>query len=65
MRQSCRLNAVREICARTPLVMDATLLADLIAYTNDRNKAVAVCCCGVDVSRVTASRLCRRRDVVS
>lgn len=36
------LNAVREICARTPLVMDATLLSDLVAYANDRNKGVAV-----------------------
>jgi protein SDA1 len=36
------LNAVREICARTPLVMDATLLSDLIMYVKHRDKPVAL-----------------------
>lgn len=35
------LNAVREICARTPLVMDATLLSDLLMYVKHRDKPVA------------------------
>ena len=35
------INTVREICARTPLVMDATLLTDLLGYVKHRDKPVA------------------------
>jgi protein SDA1 len=34
------LNAIREICARAPLVMDSELLWDLVAYKKDKNKGV-------------------------
>ena len=30
------LNTVREICFRVPLAMEATLLADLIEYRNEK-----------------------------
>ena len=35
------LKAVRELCARAPLVMDADLLSDLAAYRKSRDKEVA------------------------
>lgn len=35
------LKAVRELCARAPLVMDADLLSDLAAYRKARDKEVA------------------------
>ncbi|CAG8441936.1 3288_t:CDS:10 [Rhizophagus irregularis] len=34
------LNAIREICTRQPLAMDATLLQDLTEYGKDKNKGV-------------------------
>lgn len=34
------LNTTREVCVRVPLSMDETLLADLIEYRRDRDKAV-------------------------
>ncbi|CAG8581659.1 1983_t:CDS:10 [Paraglomus brasilianum] len=34
------LNAIREICARQPLAIDATLLQDLTEYKSDRTKGV-------------------------
>ncbi|XP_014676222.1 PREDICTED: protein SDA1 homolog [Priapulus caudatus] len=34
------LNAVREVCARCPLAMDADLLQDLACYKTHRNKSV-------------------------
>ena len=34
------LNTTREVCARVPLAMDATLLSDLLEYRKDRDKAV-------------------------
>ena len=34
------LNAIREICARAPLVMDSELLWDLVGYKKDKNKGV-------------------------
>jgi hypothetical protein len=38
----CRLNAVREICARCPLAMTEDLLGDLVQYKNYRNKGMYV-----------------------
>jgi len=35
-----RLNSIREICARAPLVMNADLLQDLTSYNNSRDKGV-------------------------
>ena len=35
------LNAVREICARCPLVMDEDLLQDLTQYKKSRDKPVS------------------------
>ena len=35
------LKAVRELCARAPLVMDSDLLSDLAAYRKSRDKEVA------------------------
>ena len=35
-----RLNSIREICARAPLVMNADLLQDLTSYKNSRDKGV-------------------------
>jgi protein SDA1 len=34
------LNTAREVCVRVPLAMDETLLADLIEYRRDRDRAV-------------------------
>ena len=34
------INTTREVCARVPLAMDATLLSDLLEYRKDRDKAV-------------------------
>jgi protein SDA1 len=34
------LNSIREICARAPLVMEADLLWDLVAYKKDKHKGV-------------------------
>ena len=34
------LNTCREVCARVPLAMDATLLSDLLEYRKDKDKAV-------------------------
>ncbi|GES75836.1 protein SDA1 homolog [Rhizophagus clarus] len=34
------LNAIREICTRQPLAIDATLLQDLTEYSKDKNKGV-------------------------
>ncbi|CAG8809421.1 14985_t:CDS:2, partial [Dentiscutata erythropus] len=34
------LNAIREICVRQPLAIDATLLQDLTEYRSDRDKSV-------------------------
>ena len=35
-----RLNTVREVCVRCPLVMDEDLLRDLTGYKNYKNKGV-------------------------
>jgi protein SDA1 len=35
-----RLNSIREICTRAPLVMNADLLQDLTSYKNSRDKGV-------------------------
>ena len=35
-----RVSLTPQVCARVPLAMDATLLADLIEYRKDRDKAV-------------------------
>ncbi|KNE57377.1 hypothetical protein AMAG_03099 [Allomyces macrogynus ATCC 38327] len=37
---SAGLNAIREICTRAPLAMDADLLSDLVQYKNHRDKSV-------------------------
>ncbi len=36
----CRLNAVREVCVRCPLVMSEDLLRDLAEYRSYRDKSV-------------------------
>src|SRR4051812_16470833 len=37
---SIRINGIREICARAPLSMDATLLQDLTEYKNSHSKGI-------------------------
>jgi protein SDA1 len=39
-QSNSRLNSIREICARAPLVMNADLLQDLTAYKDSRDKGV-------------------------
>ena len=41
------LKTVRELCLRTPLVMDDTLLQDLVLYRKDRNKEVSTAARGL------------------
>ena len=51
----CRLNAVREVCVRCPLVMSQDLLSDLAGYKNISGQR---CCDGCNVTD-TALPLCQ------
>jgi hypothetical protein len=37
-----RINTIREICVRAPLVMNETLLADLVQYRFKKDKSVVM-----------------------
>jgi protein SDA1 len=57
------LNAVRELCARAPAIMDADLLSDLALYRKARDKEVAAAARGiVGLFREVAPALLAKKD---
>lgn len=60
-----RLNAVREICVRCPLVMTAELLQDLASYKSYRNKSVMMAARSlIHLYRDANPELLKRKDRV-
>lgn len=61
-----RLNAVREMCSRCPLVMSEDLLRDLAQYKNYRDRSVMMAARSlIQLYRHTMPTLLHRRDRVS
>lgn len=57
------LNAIREICARNPLCMDATLLQDLTEYKGSKDKGVMMASRSlITLYRTTAPEMLNRKD---
>jgi len=57
------LNAVRELCARCPLVMTEDLLRDLVEYKTYKNKAVMMASRSlIQLFRTTCPELLHKRD---
>ena len=57
------LNTIREICARQPSVMDATLLQDLTEYQRSKDRGIAQSARGlISLFRVVAPDLLHRKD---
>ncbi len=57
------INAIREICARAPLVMTADLLHDLSEYSRHKNKGITVAARSlIDIFRQLNPALLRRKD---
>merc|ERR1712013_87029 len=57
------LNAVRELCARCPLVMTEDLLRDLVEYKTYKDKAVMMASKSlIQLFRTTCPELLRKRD---
>ena len=57
------LNAIREICARAPLAMDATLLQDLTEYKGSKDKGVVMAARSLlALYREVAPEMLRRKD---
>lgn len=57
------LNAIREICARAPLAMDATLLQDLTEYKDSKDKGVVMAARSLlALYREVAPEMLRRKD---
>merc|ERR1712130_609194 len=57
------LNAVRELCARCPLVMTEDLLRDLVEYKTYKNKAVMMASKSlIQLFRTTCPELLHKRD---
>ena len=60
-----RLNTVREVCVRCPLVMTKELLADLAGYKTYRDKGVVMAARSlVQLYRSVRPELLRRKDKV-
>lgn len=60
---SAGLNAIREICARQPLVMNETLLQDLIMYRKSKDKGVVMAAKGLlSLYREVAAEMLKKRD---
>ncbi|OZJ04923.1 hypothetical protein BZG36_02658 [Bifiguratus adelaidae] len=57
------INGIREICARQPLAMDATLLQDLSEYKNHRDKGVFIAARSlIGLFREVNPELLKRKD---
>ncbi|KAF7160499.1 hypothetical protein CNMCM5623_006098 [Aspergillus felis] len=57
------LNAIREICARQPLVMNETLLQDLVMYRKSKDKGVVMAARGLlSLYRDVGADMLKRRD---
>ncbi|KAE8351289.1 SDA1-domain-containing protein [Aspergillus coremiiformis] len=57
------LNAIREICARQPLVMNETLLQDLVMYRKSKDKGVVMAARGLlSLYRDLNPEMLKRRD---
>jgi protein SDA1 len=57
------LNAIREICARAPLAMNATLLQDLTEYKGSKDKGVMMAARSlITLYREVAPELLKRKD---
>ncbi|KAI5818767.1 SDA1-domain-containing protein [Pyronema omphalodes] len=57
------LNAIREICARSPLAMDATLLQDLTEYKGSKDKGVTMAARSlITLYREVAPEMLKRKD---
>ena len=60
---SAGLNAIREICARQPLVMNETLLQDLVLYRKSKDKGVVMAARGLlSLYRDVGADMLKRRD---
>lgn len=63
---SSRLNAIREICARCPLVMNADLLRELVEYRTSKQKSVMMAARSIlQLYRVVNPELLPRKERVS
>ncbi|CCX06882.1 Similar to Protein SDA1; acc. no. P53313 [Pyronema omphalodes CBS 100304] len=57
------LNAIREICARSPLAIDATLLQDLTEYKGSKDKGVTMAARSlITLYREVAPEMLKRKD---
>ncbi|KAL7275888.1 Severe Depolymerization of Actin [Rhizina undulata] len=57
------LNSIREICARSPLAMNATLLQDLTEYKGSKDKGVMMAARGlIGLYREVAPEMLKRKD---
>jgi protein SDA1 len=57
------LNAIREICARAPLAMNATLLQDLVEYKGSKDKGVMMAARSlITLYREVAPEMLKRKD---
>ncbi|CUS10923.1 unnamed protein product [Tuber aestivum] len=57
------LNGIREICARAPLAMNATLLQDLTEYKGSKDKGVMMAARGlIGLFREVAPEMLRKKD---
>ena len=62
---SPRLNTVREVCVRCPLVMTQELLADLAGYKTYRDKGVVMAARSlIQLYRTVRPELLQRKDRV-
>lgn len=60
---SYRLNSIREICARAPLAMNATLLQDLTEYKGSKDKGVMMAARGlIGLYREIAPEMLKKKD---
>ena len=60
---SAGLNAIREICARQPLVMNDTLLQDLVMYRKSKDKGVMMAAKGLlSLYRDVGADLLKKKD---
>ena len=60
---SAGLNAIREICARQPLAMNAALLQDLVMYRKSKDKGVMMAAKGLlSLYREVGPEMLHRRD---
>lgn len=60
---SAGLNAIREICVRAPLAMNATLLQDLTEYKSSKDKGVMMAARSlIGLYREVAPEMLKRRD---